>query len=88
MTALHLQPVPDETCHEVRVPPVFLVLQRANGHWSPGAKVVHVTRDEEDAEAYALHHKRLHPQQAFGVFMLRSEAREVENPVEIVRMTE
>lgn len=83
---LHLQPAPEDS--EPAAPATFLVLQRANGHWSPGAKVVHVTRDEQDAEAYALHHKRICPQQAFGVFMLRSEAREVKNPVEIVRMTE
>jgi hypothetical protein len=64
---------------------VFLVIQRQNGHWSPAARIVTVTEYEDIAEAFAAQQKKLHPQQHFGVFMLRSEAREVQHPIEIVR---
>lgn len=63
----------------------YFVLQRANGHWSPAAKIVTVCESEDVAEAFATMQKKLHPQQFFGVAVLRSEAREVANPVEIVR---
>lgn len=67
--------------------PVYFVIQRANGHWSPAAKIVAVCPTELAAEEHAAAEKRLHPQQNFGVAMLRSEAREVANPIEIVRTT-
>lgn len=65
---------------------VYFVLQRANGHWSPAAKIVTVFATEQIAEAYAAQQKKLHPQQNFGVAVLRSEAREVAQPIEIVRV--
>jgi hypothetical protein len=69
-----------------KMTPVFLVCQRQNGHWSPGAKIMDIAESEEIAEARASYLKKQHPQQCFGVFVLRSEAREVLNPIEIVRV--
>ncbi len=66
--------------------PFYFVLQRANGQWSSAAKIIAVCATERDAEDYAAQKKRLNPQQNFGVAALRSEAREVANPVEIVRV--
>lgn len=80
---LHLRPLPEVPTGQVTA--TFLVMQRANGSWSPGAKIITVCESEDIAEAFALQQKKLHPQQAFGVFMLRSEAREVQAPIEIVR---
>lgn len=68
------------------VEPVWFVIQRANGDWSPAAKILHVFQTEESAEREALHMKRIHPAQNFGVAMLRSEAREAPEPFQIVRV--
>lgn len=64
----------------------YFVIQRANGHWSVAAKIIAVCGSEQAAEDYAAAEKRLHPQQNFGVAVLRSEAREVKQPIEIVRI--
>lgn len=64
----------------------FFVLQRQNGHWSVAAKVMAVFDREDAAEQAALALKRGHPQQHFGIAMLRSEAREVEVPFKIVKV--
>lgn len=80
---------PEEEPQSLAVPKldaVFLVVQRQNGHWSSGAKIVSTHDHETDAESHAWKLKRDHPQQCFGVFKLRSEAREVKNPIEIVRV--
>jgi len=66
--------------------PVYFVMQRANGHWSPAAKIIAICPSEQAAEDQAAAEKRLHPQQNFGVAVLRSEAREVAQPIEIVRV--
>jgi hypothetical protein len=87
--SLHLQPVPDavpEPSSAGTIETVFFVLQRQNGHWSPAAKIVTVCEHEDTAEAFAAQQKKLHPHQNFGVAMLRSEAREVASPIEIVRV--
>lgn len=83
--ALHLLPVPD-AAQQPKIESAFLVAQRQNGHWSPAAKVLHVMETEWLAEDMAAKLKEQHPQQSFGVFMLRSEARAVPNPVETVRV--
>jgi hypothetical protein len=86
---LHLHPVetalPPEPASEA-VEPVYFVLQRQNGQWSPAAKIMAVCSAEAEAESVAHHLKIQHPQQFFGVAALRSEARAVANPVEIVRV--
>lgn len=66
--------------------PTYFVLQRANGHWSTAAKIISISANEKIAEAIAAKEKRAHPHQSYGVAVLRSEAREVPNPIEIVRM--
>lgn len=92
MIALHLHAVEDvpipEPLPTQKITPVYLVIQRANGHWSVGAKIITVCDSEDIAEAFASQQKTLHPQQAFGVFVLRSEARTVMQPIEIVRTFE
>lgn len=88
---LHLHSVTEEPAPEKagpRADPVFMVIQRSNGSWSVGARIVGLGTDEEVAEAVAMQWKRNHPQQTFGVFMLRSEAREVKAPIEIVRVAD
>lgn len=88
---LHLRPLPEDVAPEKPAPradAVYFVIQRANGSWTPAAKIITASQTEETAEAFALQMKRQHPQQNFGVFMLRSEAREVEAPIEIVRVAE
>jgi hypothetical protein len=67
------------------VDPCYFVIQRANGQWSPAAKILFVFQNEQDAERQALVMKRLHPGQHFGVALLRSEARENPEPFQIVR---
>lgn len=87
MSSLHLHPV------ETAAPPqpaqtvdtLFFVIQRDNGHWSPAAKIITVHYTEGDAENNAASMKSRHPHQHFGVAMLRSEARTVSHPIEIVR---
>lgn len=66
--------------------PTYFVIQRANGHWSSAAKIISVCGNEIIAEEVAAKEKRKHPHQHFGVAMLRSEAREVAHPIEIVRV--
>lgn len=68
--------------------PVYFVIQRANGHWSSAAKIISVCPTEQSAEDQAAAEKRKNPYQNFGVAVLRSEAREVAQPIEIVRMEE
>lgn len=68
--------------------PVFLVAQRANGHWSAAAKIIATYDTEANAETVAIEQKRAHPAQHFGVFALRSEARAIPEPIEIVRVPE
>lgn len=87
MSGITLRAVPDPA-PAGKSDAVFLILQRINGHWSPSAKVVQIAYSEPDAETQARQLKKMYPHQAFGVFMLRSEAREVANPIEIVRMPE
>lgn len=84
--SLHLHAVPDDLGLRGGVEPIFFVIQRANGSWSPGAKIISIHHIESVAEDEAAKMKKLHPQQAFGVAALRSEAREVLVPVEIVRV--
>lgn len=67
---------------------VYFVIQRSNGHWSPAATILHVMDAEWKADDMALKLKFQHPQQDYGVAKLRSEAREVRKPIEIVRMEE
>lgn len=87
MSGLHLHAISNtDPVAAFKRDKLFLVLQRSNGSWSPGAKIMTVAYEEEVAEAMATQFKKLHPQQIFGVFMLRSEAREVANPIEIVRV--
>lgn len=87
--SLHLQPIEPQPVADPTtagtVDTVFFVIQRQNGHWSPAAKIITVCDAEETAEAFAAQQKGLHPQQCFGVAMLRSEARPVAKPIEIVR---
>lgn len=66
--------------------PTYFVIQRANGHWSSAARIIGVCSNEVIAEELAAKEKRSHPHQHFGVAVLRSEAREVLNPIEIVRV--
>lgn len=82
LTLQRIVPIVDEAC---TVDQVYFVLQRANGHWSPAAKIISVFATEQIAEAYAAQQKKIHPQQHFGVAVLRSEAREVAQPIEIIR---
>lgn len=77
-------PVEEAACP---VESIYFVLQRANGSWTPGAKIISVFATEQVAEVFAAEQKKKHPQQVFGVASLRSEAREVENPIQIVRTT-
>ncbi len=65
---------------------VFFVMMRDNGHWSPGARVVGVYATEAIAEMHARDQKKKHPHQVFGVATLCSEAHEVQDPIEIVRV--
>lgn len=83
LTLQRIMPLADEV---TTVDQVYFVIQRANGHWSPAAKIINVFADEKIAEIFASQQKKLHPQQHFGVAVLRSEAREVSNPIEIVRV--
>ena len=90
--SMHVQSVEDTPMPAIAagasVDAVFFVIQRANGSWSPGAKIISVHSTEMIAEAHAAKLMKDHPKQTFGVAMLRSEAREVMNPIEIVRVIE
>lgn len=68
------------------VQPIFFVIQRGNGHWSVAAKIMSLFPSEDLAEAEAKRLKDEYPQQTFGVAQLRSEARIVPDPIEIVRV--
>lgn len=70
----------------VAADPTFFVIQRQNGHWSIAAKIIGVFSSEPLAEAAAQVAKETHPHQTFGVAALRSEARVVAKPIEIVRV--
>ena len=84
--SLHLHPVEAAASPRAVAPldTVFFVIQRDNGHWSPAAKIITVHYTELDAEEAAARLKVRYPHQSFGVAMLRSEARNVASPVEIV----
>jgi hypothetical protein len=69
----------------VSVATVYFVIQRQDGHWSKAAKVMSVHPTEPEAELAARHLKETYPHQCFGVAVLRSEARHVPKPIEIVR---
>jgi hypothetical protein len=87
--SLHLQPVEDmvhEMASAPAVEPVFFVIQRGNGHWSPAAKIMAIFDNESLAETHAANLKDKHPQQTFGVAALRSEAQIVPDPIHIVRV--
>lgn len=84
---LHLRPAPPMEA-VMTDDPVYFVIQRSNGHWSPGAKIVHVVPLEVQAEALAARLKQEHPHQHYCVAKLRSEARVVETPIHIVRAPE
>jgi hypothetical protein len=90
--ALHLHAVESDNAGDVvtaaKVDAVFFVIQRQNGHWSPAAKIMNVFLTEYEAEQSAAALKDLHPQQHYGVAVLRSEARYVAKPIEIVRAVE
>jgi len=77
-------PLPENT----PAAPVYFVVQRNNGEWTPASKIMVVYNNELLAEEYAARAKLEHPQQHFGVMALRSEARTVRNPVEIVYVKE
>lgn len=90
--SLHIHPIlPDpvpEPSLAGTVETVFFVIQRQNGHWSPASKILHVMEKEWQAEDMAQKLKEQHPQQNYGVAMLRSEAQVVPNPIAIVRATD
>lgn len=90
MTAtLHLHSISDAvTAPDAPPSAVYLVIQRSNGHWSPAAKIISVHETESVAEAIASTLRTKQPQQAFGIFKLRSEARPVAVPIEIVRASD
>ena len=69
-------------------PPSYFVIQRSDGEWTPASKIIAVYPSEVLAEDRAAKEKLEHPQQHFGVMALRSEARTVMQPVEIVRVGE
>lgn len=88
---LHLHPVTDQAAPPdpaSKLDAIFLVVQRSNGHWSPAAKIISVCETEHIAEAIAAMSRLKSPQQTFGVFKLRSEARPVAMPIEMVRATD
>lgn len=67
---------------------LYFVIQRTDGaDWTTATKIFGFFATEGDAEAYAIKMKTTHPQQYFGVAVLRSEARPVSQPVEIVHIS-
>ena len=66
----------------------YFVIQRSDGEWTPASKIIAAYPSEVLAEDRAAKEKLEHPQQHFGVMALRSEARTVMQPVEIVRVGE
>jgi hypothetical protein len=79
--------IPPVECAAAAAPrQTFFLIQRQNGHWSPGAKIIAVYEDQGVAEAAAILSKKDHPQQHYGIASLFSEALPVANPVEIVRV--
>lgn len=88
---LHLRPIPGPAIAvdlPAKLDAAYLVILRSNGHWSPGAKIISVHETEGVAEAIAASLHIKNPQQIYGVWKLRSEARAVAIPVEIVRATD
>lgn len=88
---LHLHPIPDPALApdpSSKLDAIFLVVQRSNGHWSPAAKILSIHETEPVAEAIAALSRLKSPQQTFGVFKLRSEARPVAMPIEMIRATD
>lgn len=86
--SVHLHPVSTDPLPTTKVREVFLVIQRSNGEWSPGAKIMSAHSNERDAQDEARKLKELHPQQSFGVFVLLGEARVVSKPIEFVRVAQ
>lgn len=69
------------------IPLCYLVIQRSDGDWGPATKIIGAYPNEVLAEDRAQKEKLEHPQQSYGVAALRSEARTVPNPVEMVRVS-
>lgn len=76
----------DEVETTAKVDAAYFVVERDGAQWSPAAKIWHVFPQEPQAEAAAKSMKEIYPQRHFGVAVLRSEARHVRKPVEIVRV--
>ena len=83
---LHLRPIHTAQQHTGAIEPVHFVIRRDNGSWSPAAKIMAVFSTAEEAEEEAARLKTQYPQITFGTAALRSEAREVVKPIEIVRV--
>lgn len=69
-----------------KVEACYFVMERDGSIWSPAAKILKVYHDEQSAEDEAIALAEDHPKRHFGVGVLRSEARHVRKPVEIVRV--
>ena len=83
---VHLRPVPNvELAPTTKVNEVFMVIQRSNGDWSPGAKIMSLHQDEREARDEARRLKEQRPHQTFGVFVLIGEAQTVPEPIQFVR---
>ena len=76
----------DEVVTSAKVEACYFVMERDGSIWSPAAKILKVFHDEVSAEDEALALAEAHPKRCFGVAVLRSEARYVAKPVEIVRV--
>jgi len=81
---LHLHAVNTPVADDA-VKPLFAVVQRRNGDWSPDARIIALFDREAEAELFATEYGRTHPHLRFGIWQLRSEARLVEKPVQVVR---
>jgi hypothetical protein len=76
----------DEVVTTAKVEACYFVMERDGSIWSPAAKILKVFHDEKSAEDEAVALAEDHPKRFFGVAVLRSEARHVRKPVEIVRV--
>jgi hypothetical protein len=83
---IHLRPVPDVKAQAAsKVKEVFFVVQRSNGEWDVGAKIMSVHDTEQTAQEAARKLKAAHQQRSFGVFALLGEVHVVPEPVQFVR---
>lgn len=64
---------------------IFFVIQRGNGQWTVGSRIISVHAVETDAEAEAMALKKKQSHLTYGVAMLKSEVRAVAEPYETVR---